>query len=308
MPVDPFVLPDEVAALPARLGIEGFFDVHTHFMAPPVMAKVRQYFDDAGPLLGRPWPLTYRGDETELVSQLGALGVRRFSALSYAHKPGMAEFLNDWADAFADRVPAVLRCGTFFPEPEATAYVGKRLAGGVELFKVHVQVGAFWVTDPLLDESWGQIAEAGVPVVLHAGSGPVPNEFTGPAPVAELLRRHPGLRLLFAHAGAPEYEEFLGLAERYPGVGLDTTMVFTSFFDEMDSPFPDRLLGRLAALGDKVFLGSDFPNIPYPWWHQVEVLVALREREPLLDDAWLAGVLWHNAERLFESRSAGSAP
>ena len=35
---------------------------------------------------------------------LRALGVRRFSALSYAHKPGVATFLNDWSRAFAERV------------------------------------------------------------------------------------------------------------------------------------------------------------------------------------------------------------
>ena len=55
-----------------------------------------------------------------------------------------------------------------------TAYVAARLAAGVEVWKVHVQVGAFDVTDPLLDEAWGVVADAGTPVVLHAGSGPVP--------------------------------------------------------------------------------------------------------------------------------------
>ncbi len=68
--------------------------------------------------------------------------------------------------------------------------------------------------------------------------------------------------------GMPEYEEFLGLAERYGQVRLDTTMAFTDF-SEGFMPFPRRPLPRLAALGDRVLLGSDFPNLPYPYAHQL---------------------------------------
>ena len=51
------------------------------------MAKVRHQFDTAGPLIGTDWPLEYRGDDEELVATLRDLGVRRFSSLSYAHRP-----------------------------------------------------------------------------------------------------------------------------------------------------------------------------------------------------------------------------
>jgi predicted TIM-barrel fold metal-dependent hydrolase len=278
--------------LAERLGLPGLFDVHTHFLPPRVMARVRAQFDSAGPLIGRAWPLHYRDDDEVLVAELRKIGVRRFSALAYAHKPGMAEFLNDWAAGFADAVPECLRSATFYPEPEAAAYVAKRLASDTEIFKVHVQVGGFDVNDPLLDEAWGLVADAGTPVVLHAGSGPVPGEHTGPDPVAALLQRHPRLTLVIAHMGAPEYAAFLALAERHDRVHLDTTMVFTDFF-EGEGPFPRELLPRVAAIGEKVLLGSDFPNIPYPYAHQVDAL----ERLGLGDD-WLRGVLWENAARL----------
>lgn len=283
----------------SRLDIPGFFDVHTHFYPEPMGTKVRAVFETAGPLIGRPWPIRYRGSDEELVATLQGFGVRHFSQLTYAHKPGMADFLNGWSVGFAERFPDALRCGTFFPEPGVEEYVAQRLAEGVQLWKVHVQVGAFHVTDPLLDKAWGLIADAGVPVILHAGSGPVPTEFTGPEPVAELLRRHPTLPLLIAHLGAPEYREFLEMAETYEHVRLDTTMAFTSFFDEMGGAFPDDLLPRLADLGEKVLLGSDFPNIPYPWHEQIDALAQLGERHSSLDDAWLARVFWHNAAALF---------
>jgi predicted TIM-barrel fold metal-dependent hydrolase len=143
---------------------------------------------------------------------------------------------------------------------------------------------------------WGLLAESGVPVVVHAGSGPVPNEHTGPAPLAAVLERHPLLTAVVAHMGAPEYAEFLHLAERYERVHLDTTMAFTAFFEQM-APYPQSLWPRLRALGDKVLLGSDFPNIPYAYAEQLGALAALG-----LGEDWLRRVCWDNAVRLFETQ------
>ena len=282
----------EVPAWAERLGLPGLYDVHVHFLPPDIMAKVWAQFDSAGPKIGRPWPITYRGTDDERVAQLRALGVRRFSALPYAHRPGVAGYFNDWAAEFAAATPECLHSATFYPEPEAADYVAEAIDAGVEIFKVHVQVGNFDVRDPHLDKVWGQIADAGTPVVVHAGSGPVPNEHTGPAPVLEVLRRHPRLTAVLAHMGAPEYVEFLEMAEEFERVHLDTTMAFTGFFEEM-APYPADLLPRLRDLGDRVLLGSDFPNIPYPYAHQLESLEALG-----LGEEWLRKVCWENAAAL----------
>jgi predicted TIM-barrel fold metal-dependent hydrolase len=281
-------------AFAEELGLPGLFDMHTHFMPPRVMAKVREQFDTAGPLIGSQWPLEYRGPDDALVETLRGFGVRRFSALAYAHRPGMAEFLNDWSAGFAAKVPDCLRSATFYPEPGAADYVRNRLDAGAEIFKVHVQVGGFDVRDPLLAEAWGVLEDAGTPVVVHAGSGPVGTPYTGPDPVAQLLRRFPRLALVIAHLGAPEYAEFLALAETHERVCLDTTMVFTSFFDELRAAYPPELLPRLRELQPKVLLGSDFPNIPYPYAEQLDALARLD-----LGDDWLRAVCWDNALRIF---------
>jgi len=182
-----------------RLGLPGLFDIHVHFLPPPVQAKVWDQFDRAGPLLGRRWPIRYRGDDASRVETLRAFGVRRFTALPYAHRPGVAEYLNDWAGGFAASVPEALTCATFFPEPGAASYVEKRIAT-TDVFKVHVQVGDFDLTDPLLDDVWGLLAEAGTPVVIHAGSGPGPNSHTGPGPVRAVLDAHPPLTVVVIDA------------------------------------------------------------------------------------------------------------
>ena len=283
---------EEVPAWWQRLGVPGLYDVHVHFLPPNIMAKVRAQFDSAGPLIGRPWPLRYRASDAELVEQLRALGVRRFSALPYAHRPGIAGYLNDWARDFARDVPECLRSATFYPESDAADYVAAGIDDGVEIFKVHVQVGDFDLRDPHLDKVWAQIAEAEVPVVIHAGSGPVPNDNTGPGPVRDVLERHPRLTAVLAHMGAPEYLEFLELAERFERVHLDTTMAFTDFFEDM-APYPPSLLPRVRDLADRILLGSDFPNIPYDYAHQLEALERLD-----LGEEWLRKVCWENASAL----------
>jgi predicted TIM-barrel fold metal-dependent hydrolase len=280
------------------LGLPGLFDVHVHFLPPNVQAKVWAQFDQAGPKIGREWPITYRGTDQERVDRLRALGVRRFGALPYAHRPGIAGYLNDWARDFAGEVPEALWSATFYPEPGAATYVTELVAAGAEVFKVHVQVGEFHLDDPLLDGVWGALAEAGTPVVIHAGSGPVGNAFTGPDPLRRVLRTHPRLTAVIAHLGAPEYVEFLDLAERHERTYLDTTMMFTDFFDAA-SPYPDELFPRLADLPDKVLLGSDFPTLPYPYAHQLEGLERLREKHPGLGDDWLRAICWDNPVRLF---------
>lgn len=284
----------EPAGFVSDLGLPGLFDVHTHFLPPRVMAKVRHQFDSAGPLIGSTWPLEYRAPDELLVAKLRGFGVRRFSALPYAHKPDMAEFLNDWAAGFADRTPGCLSSATFYPEPGAAAYVERRIRSGAEIFKLHVQVGGFDVRDPLLADVWGLLEETGTPVVLHAGSGPVGTTHTGPAPVGDLLATYPRLALVIAHLGAPEYAEFLELVATYEHVRADTTMVFTPFFDQLGAAFPSDLVPQLRDLQPKILLGSDFPNIPYPYAVQLAALSRLE-----LGDDWLSDVCWHNGVRLF---------
>ncbi|MFC3500135.1 amidohydrolase family protein [Micromonospora krabiensis] len=287
------------AAVPAfwrGLGLPGLADVHVHFLPPRLLRRIWAYFDAAGPLVGTEWPIRYRWSDAERVAYLGRLGVRAFSALAYPHRPGMAADLNRWTLDFARNTPGCLPSATFFPEPDASGYVAEALAAGARVFKVHVQVGGFPPTDEALDAVWGLLADAGVPVVVHAGHAPVGTAHTGPEPFAAVLARHPALRAVVAHLGAPDYRAFLDLAEAYEGVRLDTTMAFTPFLDRL-VPFPDDERPRLRELGlaGKVLLGSDFPNIPYPYADQLAGLARLD-----LGDDWLRAVCWGNAAALFD--------
>ena len=274
------------------LGLPGIIDVHTHFMPQRVLDKVWAYFDQAGPLTGRPWPITYRTSEEERLATLRSFGVRAFTSLNYAHRPGMAAWLNDWSTGFAAEHEDVLHSATFYPEPGAGEYTAAAVEAGAQVFKVHVQVGDYSLADPLLDDVWRTLEGSRTPIVMHAGNGPAPGRFTGPNAVRDLLDRHPGLVLVIAHMGMPDYGDFLDIAAAHPDVHLDTTMAFTAF-TEQEMPFPTDRLDQLGELGDRVLFGSDFPNIPYPYEEAVDAVTDLG-----LGEDWVRGVLHDNAARL----------
>jgi uncharacterized protein len=283
------------AAVPGfwrALGLPGLVDVHVHFLPPRVLAAVWRYFANARDNYGLEWPITYQVGDEERIALLRGFGVRAFTGLAYPHKAGMASFLNDWTLDLAQRTPDLVPSATFFPEPSAGGYVRTALDRGARVFKAHLQIGAYDPNDPLLDPVWGALAEAGTPVVTHCGNGPRAGAHTGVEPMERVLRRFPGLVLVVAHAGMPEYLEFAALADRYPRVHLDTTMVGTPFTESL-APMPAGYRSRLTDLGDRVVLGTDFPNIPYPYLTQLDALARLD-----LGDDWLRAVLWDNGIRL----------
>ncbi|HVM14554.1 MAG TPA: amidohydrolase family protein [Egibacteraceae bacterium] len=276
-----------------RLGIPGLVDIHTHFMPDRMLQAVWRWFDGVRADDGSPaWPIAYREDDATRVRRLRDMHVKAFTALSYPHKPGMAPWLNSWARTFATAHPDSVASATFYPEPEADRYVATALEDGARVFKVHLQVGAFDPRDRLLRPVWRRLAAAGVPVVTHAGSGPLPGPHTGPGPIGEVLDEYPDLVLVIAHMGSAEYREFLQLALRHAHVHLDTTMTFTDFMERL-APYPPDLLPVLAEHPDRIVFGSDFPNIPYPYAHGVQALVRLG-----LGDDWLRAVCHDNGARL----------
>jgi hypothetical protein len=139
----------------AGLGLPGLADIHVHFLPANIQRAVWAQFDTAGPKIGRSWPITYRDPVEQRIQILRSLGVRWFTALPYAHRPGVAAYLNDWATELARATPDCLQSATFYPEPGATDDVRARLDAGAQVFKVHVQVGEFDPGDPLLHDVWG---------------------------------------------------------------------------------------------------------------------------------------------------------
>jgi len=292
---------DDLPRFIAELGLPGIVDVHVHFLPERMLDKVWAYFDAAEAHYGTAWPVHYRTPEPDRVATLERLGVRAFAPLVYPHKPGMGRWLTEWVTAFAARTPAAVPTATLFPEPGVADYLGAAVDAGARAVKVHVQVGGFDPRDPLLRPAWGLLADAGVPAIVHCGHGPVPGRYTGLDVFAEVLAEHPRLPVVLAHAGMPDFGGALSLAHRYDDVHLDTTMVGTAFTERM-APLPADWPAQLAGVADRVVLGTDFPNIPYPYAEQIRAVAGWAAADDRLGTSFLRSVLHDAPARLLALR------
>jgi predicted TIM-barrel fold metal-dependent hydrolase len=291
---------DDIPRFLAELGLPGIVDAHVHFLPERMLQKVWAYFDDAQTHYGTSWPIQYRTPEPERVATLQKLGVRTFAPLVYPHKAGMARWLTEWITDFAARTPAAVPTATLFPEPDVAEYLGAAVEAGARLVKVHVQVGGFDPRDPLLRPAWGLLAEAGVPAIVHCGNGPIPGAHTGLDVFGEVLAQHPRLSVVLAHAGMPDFVGALELVQRFAFVHIDTTMVGTAFTRQR-APLPPDWSARLAGVADRVVFGSDFPNIPYPYFEQVRAVAEWAAADERLGATFLRSVLHDAPARLLAS-------
>ena len=262
-------------------------------MPDRMQAAVWAHFDE---LHDPPWPIVYRFDEDDRLAALPKVGIVRHTALAYAHRPGVAPWLNEHTLALAARHPQVVPTFTLYPEAQAPEYVAAALAAGGQCVKVHLQVGKFHLTDPLLDEAWSLLERARTPIVLHLAAvddGSGGHEFCGPTALWRLLERHPDLRPVVAHLGAPDAaRELFDRAGELPELRFDTAMAVVPTV-QIWTP-PAWLVDRLGEFPDRILFGSDYPTIPVPVADQVAALSAFG-----LGDDWMRAVLWENSAGLF---------
>lgn len=272
-------------------GLPPVVDAHVHLFPDGVFEAVWRWFDQYG------WPIRYKLHTPQVVSFLLSRGVHRVVALHYAHKPGMARFLNSYVAEVARAEPRVLGLATVLPGEEGAAEIlAEAFALGLKGVKLHCHVQCFAPDAPALHEVYAACARAGRPLVMHAGREPASPQYKcdvhalcSAERVERVLKDHPGLRLCVPHLGADEFDAYERLLERYDNLWLDTTMAVANYFP---IPLPVRLL---HVRPERILYGTDFPNIPYAWDRELKQLLALK-----LGDEVEAGILGGNALGLFE--------
>ena len=263
-------------------------DVHTHLHPPRLFAAIRRWFAERSP-----WVLDQNPTEPQAVARvLREHGVEKFAFCSYAHKPGMARELNEWLNATARELGAgaIPLATVHLDDPDPAGDVRAALRGGCAGLKVHENVQKLWLDDPRFGPVLDAVAEHEGFVLVHAGAIPWSLDTNdGPARITQVLARHPALRIVVAHFGAPDHARYLDLMQSEPRLFLDTTMVFA-----LDSPMRGNIARADVERGARqIVYGTDWPNIPQAYDGELNGLRALG-----LDEATLRAITSENARRL----------
>jgi uncharacterized protein len=267
------------------------FDAHVHLFPDRLFDAVWRWFDTHA------WPVRYRLHAEQVVEFLLTRGVERMTALLYAHKPGMARDLNRFVAELGRAHSQVVPLGTVMPgEPEAGAIVEEALGTlGLRGIKLHCHVQRMAADDARLDPVYEVCAAEGRPVVIHAGREPSSPAYgidtralCAATQIANVLLRHPRLRLVVPHLGADEFEAYGALLDRHPNLWLDTTMAIGGFLP--GAPPASLFPGRAKRL----LYGTDFPNIPFAWDRELGQLL-----QAIPDAGERRRILWDNASELF---------
>jgi uncharacterized protein len=285
---------EEGSRLPEQL--PPVVDAHVHLFPDKVFDAIWRWFDQYG------WPIRYKLHTPEVLSFLFSRGVSKVVALQYAHKPGMARFLNAYMAEVCRTEPRVLGLATVLPGEDGAAQIlEEAFALGLRGVKLHCHVQCFAPDAERMEELYEVCERFDRPLVMHAGREPAsaqyrcdPYELCGAARVEKVLKAHPQLKLCVPHLGADEFDEFERLLERYDNLWLDTTMAVAEYFP---GPLPRRLL---EVRPERILYGTDFPNLPYAWDREVKKLSTLGLPEQ--DEAMLLG---QNALALFSAPAGG---
>lgn len=230
-------------------------DVHTHLWPDGFYKAILQWFDDHA------WRIQFRGHAEAAVEKLRREGVAKNVALVYAHKPGIARFLNGFLTEMKD----VIGVGTALPgETDARAIVMDAARAGLRGIKIHCHVQAVAIDDPRTMEILRACEDIGMPAVVHAGRQPrVPGYGIDPFEICEItrtervLRALPKLKLVIPHLGLDEVSEHFALLDRHENLYLDTSMACADYFDV---PIDWTQIEKHA---DRILYGSDFPITPF---------------------------------------------
>ena len=237
-------------------------DAHVHLHPERLASAIQRWFAAYG------WVNLHPFDPAAVTDTLRAHGVERFCFFSYAHKPGMARELNRWLSGEAARRPEAIALGTLHPDDPDLDDVAREATGdlGLRGFKFHHSVQRFHVDDERLFPTYERAEAAGHVFVLHAGTMPYRDPFTGVERFARVMAHFPRLRVCVAHMGAFQSSEFLALLPRYPHLYVDTTMAMSPHATPFTGADPSAVSDAdLLRHQDRVLFGSDFPLIPYDY-------------------------------------------
>ena len=122
--------------------------------------------------------------------------------------------------------------------------------------KIHPNNAGRNADDSYYDAIADLAVQLNVPLAIHsfpsAGGGTDRGDYSAPARIAALARRHPGVKLIVCHLGGFQWEDAVELDAYF-----DTSAVLPELADRFGIPETNRILRRFGA--ERLLYGSDWP-------------------------------------------------
>ncbi len=272
---------------------EKIIDFHVHLFPDGLFDAIWKHFSS-----NYGWDVIYHYYYRECVDHLRKNRVGPIAFSNYAHRKGVAKYLNEWNVKVLDEIPDLYCFAAHHPEDEDGADMAASIIKHPKIlgYKLQLLVQCFYPHDERLYPLYDIIMEHGKWLLIHLGTGPVGNEFTGIVHFKKLLKRYPDMRIIVPHMGALEYDEFGALLDEYQNIQLDTSY---SFFPNVKIGFLSSSLGIqfLEKYQDRILYGSDFPNLIFPREAEIETLLGLDLSQSFYDK-----VFWKNGWRIITNQ------
>ncbi|MFX0024198.1 MAG: amidohydrolase family protein [Candidatus Hermodarchaeota archaeon] len=253
-----------------------YIDSHCHFFPLQIFKAIWDYFeipDEEGNVRG--WPINYKYPIEQLIQILKSKNVIAFTTYNYAHKGGVADYINEWVHKFCQEYRNAIPFGCVWPDDkDRDDYIRKIFDDyGFHGIKIHPLVQNFYLNDERMYKTYEMVVDRGKWLCVHIGTAPYRNEYVGYRNFIKFIEKYPNMKIIVPHMGAFEYDKFIKLLDKYENLYLDTTMIFIP-----DNIFPERITKRptediLLSYQDRILFGSDFPNIPYNYENSTKGLL-----------------------------------
>jgi hypothetical protein len=244
----------------------------------------------------RGWTVKYKLSTEDLVKFLESRNIEAFTTLNYAHKKGVANFINAWVVEFAKRYKNAIPFACVWPEDEDRVEYIRSLFDVYDFRGIKIQplVQKFYPDDERMYKIYDLILDKGKWISFHIGTAPQRNRYVGYKNFKKFLDKYPDAKVIVAHMGAFEYEKFLNLLDAHENLYLDTTMIYipNNIFNEREKNRPNR--EDLLTYQDRILYGSDFPNIPYEYERSTQGLLELDMPRDFYEN-----IFYNNAKKLF---------
>jgi hypothetical protein len=258
-------------------------DIHTHAFPDSIAARAMASLQEHCP-----WQAVGDGRVASLLASMDAAGVETALLCTVATKPDQPAGILAWCHKIASS--RILPLPSVHPDtPDIDGWVRRFADEGFVGIKLHPQYQGLDADDPQMDAIYASAEQHGLVVQSHCGRDiafPPDNDQAAPRRFANVLRRHPGLKLVCTHLGGWRMWDEV----RAHLLGLKLYLETSFSLEELGPPEATAMI-RKHGVG-RVMFGTD-----WPWQEQTTALRQLAELD--LTPTEMEGLRCDNARVLF---------